>query len=68
MRICSLVVTEENSKITWSVLCSVLLTPNLKGVNFSKSSQVGQIMVYDTNYLRKNGQNMLLLFQKDMQT
>ena len=54
MRTGCLDITEENSKITCSILCSVLLTRYLRGVNSSKGSQVCHTMVYDTNYLRKN--------------
>ena len=51
-------------KITGSILCSVLLTRQLRGVNYSKSSQVCHIMVYDTNYLRRYWQNILIFFEK----
>ena len=59
-----LVITEANSKSLWSNLRLLLLTRQFGGVNSSKGSQVCHIIVYDTNYSRKNWQNILFFFQK----
>ena len=59
-----LVITEENSQSFWSNLCSILLTRQFGGANFSKDSQVCHIKVYGSNYLRKHWQKNHFFFQK----
>ena len=63
-----LVITEENSKITWSRLRSVLLTGHCRGVNSSTASQVCHVMVYYTNYLKKILTNNPFFSKKNMQS
>ena len=46
---CCLVLTEENSKLTWSSFRSVLLTRPCRGVNSSAASQLYHVMVYYTS-------------------
>ena len=64
IRTCFLGITEENSKTHSSIFSLVLLTRQLRGVLFSKGSQVCHIMIYDTNYLRKHWQNILFFLKK----
>ena len=61
---CCLVITEEKSQPFWSNLPWILLTRQFGSINLAEGSQVSHIMVYGSNYLRKQWQTIHFFSKK----